>query len=71
VSFDDPAFVDSRYAMSSPAFFGVLMNYDDIAADIEGIFNPRRVQPFLVVDFFQEVADGGASMGQIAIFVAS
>ena len=30
-----------------------------------------RVQPFLVVDLFQELADGGASMGQIAIFVAS
>ncbi len=26
-----------------------------------------RVQPFLVVDLFQVLADGGASMGQIAI----
>ena len=30
----------------------------------------RRVQAFLVVDFFQELADRSASFGQIPIFVA-
>ena len=30
----------------------------------------RRVQPFLIVDLFQKLADGRASVGQIAVFVA-
>src|SRR5258706_87697 len=30
----------------------------------------RGVQPFLVVDLFEELADGSASVGQVAVFVA-
>ena len=30
----------------------------------------RRVQPFLVVDLFEELADGSARLGQVAVFVA-
>src|SRR4051812_23056695 len=30
----------------------------------------RGMQPFLVVDFFQKLADGRANVGQVAIFVA-
>ena len=30
----------------------------------------RRMQPLLVVDFFEELADGSAGLGQVPVFVA-
>jgi hypothetical protein len=56
--------------MGLPVGLALASSLRSLAQIKDSILAVRRVVAFLVVDHFQELADGGESLGQVAILVA-